>query len=313
VPSLDALSVRFETRGIDGINQLGDYQLKPGALLCYLQNFGAAQMKIEANGIGINVRDQGHGEPSLVFLHYWGGSSRTWRDVIARLPNYRSIAIDHRGWGESDAPADGYTIADLADDAQAVIAALKLQRYVIVGHSMGGKTAQLLASRRPAGLAGLVLVAPSPPSPTLPPNEQREALLHAYDTRESVAYVRDNILTARPLTEAQKARVIEDSLIGGPAAKLGWVTQAMPEDIRAEVARINVPTLVLSGDKDQVDPTARLREEVLPGISGSRLHVLAGVGHLAMLEAPDEVARAIEDFVGSEITSSRAIRTWSWS
>jgi pimeloyl-ACP methyl ester carboxylesterase len=108
-----------------------------------------------------------------VFLHYYGGSARVWRKVIAALPkSYHSIAIDQRGWGESDPPASGYSLADLADDAQGVIEALNLKRYILVGHSMGGKVAQLMASRRPKGLVGLALVAlrplrpwPSPPRP----------------------------------------------------------------------------------------------------------------------------------------------------
>ena len=255
-------------------------------------------MKIAANGIQINLRDRGRGEPNLVFLHYWGGSSRTWDDVIDQLADqHRSIALDHRGWGESDAPAQGYGISDLANDAQNVISALELKRYVIVGHSMGGKTAQLLASRRPAGLAGLVLVAPSPPGPTVLPNDQREALLHAYDSRESIAYVRDYILTALPLTDAQKERVIEDSLRGAPAAKQAWPTQAMLEDIRADARLINVPTLVLSGERDQVDPTPRLLEEVLLCIATSQLQVLPQTGHLPMLEAPAALAQAIRQFV----------------
>jgi 3-oxoadipate enol-lactonase len=161
---------------------------------------------------------------------------------------------------------------------------------------MGRKAAQLLASRRPAGLVGLVLVAPSPPSPTLLPNEQLEALLHAYDSAESIAYVRDHILTALPLTDAQKVRVIDDSLRGAPAARQAWPLQAMPEDIRSEVRQINVPTLVLSGEHDQVDPTARLREELLPCIPGSQLQILPRAGHLPMLAAPVEVARAIRQF-----------------
>ena len=68
---------------------------------------------------------------------------------------------------ECEADADDYRIADLAADAEGVIETLGLQRYVLVGHSMGGKFAQLIASRRPRGLEGLVLVAPSPPSPML--------------------------------------------------------------------------------------------------------------------------------------------------
>ena len=255
-------------------------------------------MKISSNGIQINIEDRGSGDPVLVFLHYWGGSARTWSDVIDRLNDrHRSIALDHRGWGNSDAPDHGYGLSDLAEDAQGVIRALKLTRYLVVGHSMGGKVAQLLASRRPTGLVGLVLVAPSPPSPTVLPNDQREQVLHAYDSRESVAYVRDHILTALPLSEAQKERVVEDSLRGSPAAKQAWPTRVMPEDIRSAARLINVPTLVLSGEHDQVDPTSRLREELLPCIADGRLQVLSRVGHLSMLEKPEAVAQAIEEFI----------------
>src|SRR6266478_4136923 len=116
-------------------------------------------MRIDVDGIQINVRDRGTGKPSLVFLHYWGGSSRTRTEVIDDLAHdHRCIAIDHRGWGESDAPGPGYGIDDLTGDALGVIRKLKLQDFVVVGHSMGGKVAQLLASRRPAGLKGLILV-----------------------------------------------------------------------------------------------------------------------------------------------------------
>ena len=71
----------------------------------------------------------------------------------------------------------------------------------------------------------------------------------------------------------------------------------MLEDIRSDARRINVPTLVLSGERDQVDPTGRLREELLPCIPDSQLQILSQVGHLPMLEAPDVVARAIRAFV----------------
>ena len=82
-------------------------------------------MKVTSNGIGIHVEDQGTGDPALVFLHYWGGSSRTWKHVTAPLAkSYRTIAIDHRGWGESDAPKTGYSLADNANDTIGVIEAL---------------------------------------------------------------------------------------------------------------------------------------------------------------------------------------------
>jgi pimeloyl-ACP methyl ester carboxylesterase len=254
-------------------------------------------MKVKTNGIEVNVLDRGKGEPALVFLHYWGGSSRTWKEVIEQLEGYRSIAIDHRGWGDSDAPPLGYHLKDLASDAQGVINTLRLKQFVLVGHSMGGKAAQLLASRQPTGLKGLVLVAPSPPTPTIPGDEQREAMLHAYDSRESVVFTRDNILTALPLSEEQKERVIEDSLRGEAVAKRAWPTQIMPEDISAQARLIKVPTLVIAGEKDKVDPVLRLQAEVIPLIQGSRLKVVPGAGHLSMLEAPGPVADLIRQFV----------------
>lgn len=263
-----------------------------------IKNEGSIGMEIQTRQTRIHVRSQGEGEPALVFLHYWGGSSRTWDAVTGRLADtYRTVAIDQRGWGDSAAPEQGYAIADLADDAQDVIAALKLTRYVIVGHSMGGKVAQLLAARQPAGLAGVVLVAPSPPSPMALPAGQREAMAAAYATRASVEAVLDHVLTARPLTPAQREQVIADSLRGAPPAKAAWPMAAMLEDITREVASIRVPALVVAGEADQVDRLETLRRELLPRIAGARLQVLPGTGHLSPLEAPAEVAAAVRAFV----------------
>jgi len=264
-------------------------------------------MFIQANGIRIHIAEAGRGERAIVFLHYWGGSSRTWQFVANELSSaYRTIATDHRGWGESDAPEAGYTIGDLADDAQAAIEALGLSRYVLVGHSMGGKTAQLLASRRPQGLEGLVLVAPSPPSPTMLPEEQRAVMLSAYESRESVGWVLDNVLTGSPLTAERREQVIEDSLRGTPQARAAWPNAAMREDITADVAAIDVPVLVITGERDQVDSVDTLRAQLLPRIRDARLEILPGVGHLSPLEAPLAVAGAIRRFVDELTPAGRA-------
>jgi pimeloyl-ACP methyl ester carboxylesterase len=256
-------------------------------------------MDIQSNGVRIHLSTSGEGELALVFLHYWGGSSRTWRYVVDELADtYATVATDHRGWGESEAPATGYTITDLADDAQSAIESLGLQRYVLVGHSMGGKAAQLLASRRPRGLEALVLVASSPPTPTLIDDEQRIFMAHAYDTRESVAFVVDNVLTGdTKLKGARREQVIEDSLRGATQAKNGWLDIAMREDITEHVAHIDVPVLVIAGERDQVDRVETLRAELLPHIAHARLVMLTGVGHLSPLEAPDEIAATIRRFI----------------
>ena len=257
-------------------------------------------MKVAANGIQIHVEERGRGEPALVFLHYWGGSARTWRHVTAKLaPTHRTIATDHRGWGESEAPASGYALADLAADATGVVRALDLKRYVLVGHSMGGKVAQLLAARRPEGLAGLVLVAPAPPTPLALPKVARDMMAGAYDTAESVEATIDQVLAGSPLGRADREQVVSDSLRGAGQARKAWPTATSLEDISDIVARIEVPVLVISGDKDRVDTPDALRAELLPRIPQARLQVLADVGHLSPLEAPDTLAGLIADFVGT--------------
>jgi pimeloyl-ACP methyl ester carboxylesterase len=254
-------------------------------------------MKILSNGITLHADISGAGDPALVFLHYYGGSSRTWKHVTARLaPSFRTIAIDHRGWGESDAPDDGYGLADLAADAEGVIAALGLRDYVLVGHSMGGKVAQLMASRQKAGLAGLFLVAPSPPSPMVMPAQAREIMAGAYATNETVAAAIDTVLTAKPLSAEDRQQVIEDSLRGAPEAKAAWPYATSLEDIAGQVGDINVPTLVIAGELDRVDPPIRLQTELLLRVPQAVMRILPGTGHLSMLESPDGVAALIAEF-----------------
>jgi pimeloyl-ACP methyl ester carboxylesterase len=254
-------------------------------------------MKVASNGLTISVEEKGKGDLSLVFLHYWGGSSRTWKHVTAKLAShFHTIAIDQRGWGESDAPAAGYALADLAADAEGVIQALNLKRYVLVGHSMGGKVAQLMASRRPAGLAGLVLVAPSPPSPMSMPPEAREMMAGSYASRGAVEGAIDNVLTAKPLSAEDREQVIKDSLRGAPAAKIAWLRATSLEDITAQVRSIDVPTAVISGELDKVDTVGTLKRELVARIPHAVLHVVPGTGHLSMLESPDALVPLIERF-----------------
>ncbi|WP_250471905.1 alpha/beta fold hydrolase [Caballeronia sp. GAFFF1] len=266
-------------------------------------------MKIETNGTRIHVTQRGSGDIALVFLHYYGGSSRTWDGVADELGDrYRIVATDHRGWGHSDAPANGYGIADLAADAEGVIGALGLRRYMLVGHSMGGKVAQLIASRRPKGLQGLVLVAPSPPSPMRLSEQERATLSGAYVSRESVEFVIDHVLTGRPLDAARRERVIEDSLKGAPQAKAAWPEIGMSEDLTAAVASIDVPTVVISGELDRVDRMDTLQNELLPRIPHAAMVVLPGVGHLSPLETPTDIARVIARFVGEIENGSAGCR-----
>jgi pimeloyl-ACP methyl ester carboxylesterase len=118
----------------------------------------------------------------------------------------------------------------------------------------------------------------------------------AYASREAVEATIDNVLTAKPLSAEDREQVIEDSLRGAPQAKAAWPRSTSLEDIAALVGDINVPTLVIAGELDSVDPPIRLQAELLPRIPQAAMHVLPGTGHLSMLEAPDAVAALIADF-----------------
>ncbi|MGW1887423.1 alpha/beta fold hydrolase [Streptomyces sp. NPDC001970] len=240
---------------------------------------------------------EGHG-PALVFLHYWGGSHRTWRPVIERLsPAQKFVSFDHRGWGESTHVPGPYRIEQLADDAERVIDELGHSEYVVVGHSMGGKVAQVLASRRPAGLKGAVLVAPAPPAPIGVTHEFQEALAHAYDNHETIDQSIDLVLTNGELSAEARRQVHEDSSRAGEAARMAWPRQALLEDFTDRVGAIDVPVLVLAGCGDKVDPPQILREHLLPLITTATLTELGGTGHLSPLEVPDQIASHISAFV----------------
>ncbi len=256
--------------------------------------------KILLNGVEIAVQEQGSGDPALVFLHYWGGSSRTWQEVIDKLAaSNRCIAYDRRGWGESgDDPHAKYSLDLLASDDLALVQTLQLEHYVLIGHSMGGKLVQLLASVNPLGLIGTVLVAPAPPNPQILAPEAHEMQKHAYDNAENVAGA-IAFLTQRPLSETLRKRVIEDSLRGSVAAKYSWPNEIQFEDIADAAEKIRVPTLILAGQNDRERPVSAQMADVASRIPGAELVVIPNAGHLLPLEAPGEVANAIRSFLGN--------------
>jgi 3-oxoadipate enol-lactonase len=265
-----------------------------------MSNYDHSESQIDTGTASIHVTQAGDGAPALVFLHYWGGSSRTWRPVIEQLSSSsRCIAIDHRGWGKSSAPAAGYAIEDLAADALAVINALGLDDYILVGHSMGGKVAQLLASRRPEGLRGVVLVAPAPAKPAAVPDAVRAQMAGAYLSRDAVIATLDNVLRHAPLSDELREQVIEDSLAGSSEAKHEWPSSVILEDVSADLAEIEVPVLVVAGRQDRVEPVGVMNSHVVAEIPGAWLEVIEGSGHLIPLEQPGELTSRIAAFRGA--------------
>jgi pimeloyl-ACP methyl ester carboxylesterase len=216
------------------------------------------------------------------------------------------LTLDLRGWSRSSNLPGPFTLRQLADDTLAVVADAGVGDYVLVGHSMGGKVAQLVAATRPAGLRGLVLVGSgpaTPPSQMTP--EYQQGLSHAYDSDESRAGARDHILTATPLSDDLKTQIATDSRSSSDAARSEWPLRGIAEDISEQTQLVNVPTLVIAGQNDPVEPVEVLRHNLLPYISHAEFMVIPHTGHLIPLEAPAELADAISHFSPATLTHIR--------
>ncbi|MFF8592339.1 alpha/beta fold hydrolase [Streptomyces sp. NPDC015220] len=256
-------------------------------------------IRVAVAGGTLDVRVGGRTGPALVFAHYWGGSADTWDGVLGHLPpGQATVRFDQRGWGTSRALPGPYHLDRTADDLARVVDTCVPGPFVLVGHSMGGKASQLLAARRPAGLVGLVLVAPAPPRPPATVTEEyRRVLSHAYDSPETVRHALDHVLTAVPLPEAVRTTALRDSLAAGAEARQEWPLRGIAQDITRAVRDIEVPVTVLAAEHDVVEPPSVLREHLLPHIPHATLTTVPAVGHLLPVEAPAAVATALGEFL----------------
>ncbi len=248
-------------------------------------------MRYTVDGIGLNLFELGSGEQTLFFLHYFGGSSRTWQPVMERLAaDFRCLALDLRGWGSSDAvPEPACRVQNMAEDARQIVAALGLTRYTLVGHSMGGKVAQALASDPPPGLEQLLLVAPSPLSPEPMTEDGRASMRSAYGDKAALRQTLEKI-ACLPLPAEMEALVIADNLRASRAAWQAWADIGSKQDLSALAPKILVPVHVLSGTGDAVLPPDTQQQEVVARLPGATLTPVPDAGHLLPLEAPEVVA-----------------------
>ena len=254
-----------------------------------------ADQTIQTRGACIAYIDLGAGEPAYLFLHYWGGSSRTWEGVIADLEaDARCVALDQRGWGRSQALDGRYDLDAMADDVEDVVAALKLKHYVLVGHSMGGKVAQIVAARGASPLAGLVLVAPAPPEAMPVSTEQRAAMLASYTSRKGIEQAL-SILAGRPLGD-KREQVVIDTLSGAWKAKREWVERGMLAAVSPGLRDFTGPVRVVVGELDKVERPEALRAAFAELLPQATVETILEVGHLSPLESTSAIASACRDF-----------------
>ncbi len=244
----------------------------------------------------LHEKDQGTGSPVLVFLHYFAGSLRSWAHVAEDLSRaYRCLEIDLPGFGRSP-PLPAFSVDAVGGMIMQHIAGRRLGSYVIVGHSMGGKLALACAADPPPGLAGVVLVAPSPPSPEPMAESERARLLATHGDRASAEQTLRTI-TRRPISAASADICIADNLMTSAEAWHWWLAQGSRETITAQAERVACPVLVMGGSEDPVISPAVITAEVMPRLAGASRVEIAGAGHLLPFEAAKEVADNIRIFV----------------
>ena len=152
-------------------------------------------------------------------------------------------------------------------------------------------------------------MAPAQPTPRRNPEEMRQEQLHAYDNRENVLKtIGSGRLTARPPSPEILEQIVEDSLSGSREATMAYPMESILEDISAEVANINVPTVLLAGELDQVDSIERHKTEVLAYLPNAEFKIIKGSGHLIPIDEPHELAKEIASFMSGLLLSRNNAR-----
>ncbi|KQQ81258.1 alpha/beta hydrolase [Aureimonas sp. Leaf324] len=244
--------------------------------------------------------------PALVFLHALGSSRHAIDGVAARLADrFDVIGIDLPGFGETPL-SRGTSVEDMVRHVAGEVSGRLPSRWLLAGHSMGGKIATVLAARTLAGeeplfgLSGIVLLAGSPPSPEPMDEARREDMLAWVRGGETLGdeairqFIDANV--GAPLAAEDDARMEQDLRRTTGEAWAAWLERGSREDWSEMVGTLPLPALILAGGADgdlgpdgQRETNARVYPQAV-------MEVLDGAGHLLPLERTGEVADAIIRF-----------------
>lgn len=259
-------------------------------------------MFFHSQGIRLAYDDEGSGLP-LVFLHAFPLNRSMWKPQISALSaRFRTIAMDFRGHGESDAPLWSFSLDDYADDVTALLDHLHIPEAVLVGLSMGGYVSLAFSRKYGHRLRGLVLAdtraqADSP--------EGRMARFHLAQTAltqgtEAVAktmlpkLLGATSLKNNPVLVESIRRTIHSTPVSGILVDL-MAMAARPDSV-GQLPAISCPTLVVIGAEDQTTPLvdAQLMAREIPH---ARLAVIPAAGHLSNCEQPEQFSELLREFV----------------
>jgi len=266
----------------------------------------SASGKARRAGAELAYSVQGNGTETVLLIQGLGARAADWGPALPRAlaERFRVVLFDNRGTGSSDKPREAWTLDDMTLDALAVLDAVGAERAHVIGVSMGGMIAQLVALDHAARIERLVLLSTNAggrsavhPGPEMlsvfqPPRgtPPEQIMRHALE------------LIGAPGWAASHPSEVEELVrlsLEQPTPKYAFSAQLqalLASDRSERVRDIAQPTLVVHGDADRLIPVqnGRLLAERIPG---ARLEILDGIGHMAMWEAPGKLCRVVLDFL----------------
>jgi non-heme chloroperoxidase len=257
-------------------------------------------------GLQLEYVEQGRRDgTAVVALHGVTDSWRSFQPVLPHLSaDHRVFALSQRGHGQSDRPADGYSPADFAADVAAFLDVMRIERAVIVGHSMGSINAMRFALDHPSRIAGLVLAGTMPwfgsPPELLAFHREHIALL-VDPVPEEFARAFQLSTLARPIEAALLDRFVAESMKVPARVWRAAFDGFIADDFSARLGEIDVPTLIVWGEQDAFCAAVE-QQALLRLIKTARLVEYAGAGHAMHWEEPQRFARDLTRLAASIAT-----------
>ncbi|SCL53817.1 alpha/beta fold hydrolase [Micromonospora peucetia] len=264
--------------------------------------------------IDLYYEDHGQGQP-IVLIHGFPFNGATWEKLSGPLlaAGYRVITYDRRGFGNSAQPSFGYDYDTFAADLDVLMNELDLRDAILVGHSMGtGEVTRYLGAYGSQRVDRAVLMAPLAPF-LLKTSDNPEGVEKSLFDGFQKAIIDDRFAYLTTFCEAffnyqeNKGRVVSEEAfrahweIGARASAKGThdCVDAWQTDFRGDLPNIDVPVLIIQGDKDAVLPYPATGQRLASMLPDGKLVTLKGAPHGTPWTHPAEVNRAIMDFIGA--------------
>jgi pimeloyl-ACP methyl ester carboxylesterase len=268
----------------------------------------------------LHVDDTGGTGRPVVLIHGWPltGESRADQVDALQAAGYRVITYDRRGFGRSDKPLVGYTYEALSNDLSALLEALDLRDVTLVGFSMaGGEVASYCARYGVARLRSTVFASSVTPymlhtkdNPEGPLSVKQAAQMVASLTTNTDAFY-DGFVTEffsaggdLKVSDDQRKAALDMCHQAGKAAALACLGTFGHTDLREDLAKVSVPSLVIHGDGDQTVPFEGSGKRTHEALAGSRLHVIAGGPHGINVSHADEFNEVLLKFLDEDFAQS---------